>query len=45
MSPDELKTGLSKLATDINSGTWGKKYGDLKQQAEYDAGYRILIAS
>ena len=45
MLPDELQAGIHKLTTDINSGTWLQKYGYLQQQAEYDAGYRILVIS
>ena len=43
--PDsELEEGINRLAEDLNNGVWLKKYGYLKQQQTYDAGYRILIA-
>ena len=42
--PDfEIKKGIDRLAEDLNNGIWLKKYGDLKQQQTYDAGYRILV--
>ncbi|MCC0177873.1 methyltransferase domain-containing protein [Waterburya agarophytonicola K14] len=42
--PDqELESGVNRLATDLNNGIWLQKYGQLKQQEMYDAGYRILV--
>ncbi len=41
--PDELEIGINQLRADVNSGIWEHKYGKLKQQSEYDAGYRIMI--
>ncbi|MEY2830961.1 MAG: hypothetical protein RLZZ574_219 [Cyanobacteriota bacterium] len=40
--PNELEIGLKRLKADIDSGFWLEKYGDLLNQREYDAGYRIL---
>jgi len=41
---DELSTGIEKLTKDINSGAWDHKYGELRKQNNYDAGYRIIVA-
>ena len=42
--PDsELKKGIDRLAEDLDNGVWLQKYGYLKQQQTYDAGYRILV--
>ena len=45
MSPEELKTGIDRLAADIDNGSWYKKYGAILDLKSYDAGYRIIIAS
>ena len=44
MSAEELETGINNLTADLNSGVWLEKYGKIKQQQNYDAGYRIMIA-
>ena len=42
--PDsELQKGINKLAADLDNGVWLQKYGYLKQQQTYDAGYRIFV--
>ena len=38
----ELEKGLNKLTEDLDNGVWLKKYGSIKEQLKYDAGYRIL---
>ena len=43
MPLEELEAGIDKLTSDINNGVWLEKYGQLKQQQYYDAGYRILV--
>ena len=43
MSDSEIENGLDRLAEDLNNGVWSRKYGYLKQQLTYDAGYRLLI--
>ena len=42
MPPDELKKGLNRLEAELNNGLWFEKYGKIKQQQTYDAGYRIF---
>jgi ubiquinone/menaquinone biosynthesis C-methylase UbiE len=36
---DELEQGLSSLREDLETGVWDRKYGYLRQQRQYDAGY------
>jgi ubiquinone/menaquinone biosynthesis C-methylase UbiE len=40
---DQLEPGINRLAEELDNGIWFKKYGQLKQQQMYDAGYRILV--
>ncbi|MGV2827701.1 class I SAM-dependent methyltransferase [Myxosarcina sp. GI1(2024)] len=35
----ELNSGLSRLGEDLERGRWDRKYGHLRQQSQYDAGY------
>jgi ubiquinone/menaquinone biosynthesis C-methylase UbiE len=45
MSLNELTEGIERLSTDLNNGVWEQKYGYLKQQTEYDAGYRLIVTT
>ena len=45
MSPNELETGIKKLAEDLNNGEWYQKYGEILNQESYDAGYRIIVVN
>ena len=38
----ELDSGLSHLGEDLERGRWDRKYGHLRQQSQYDAGYRFV---
>lgn len=38
----ELDHGLSRLRKDLEMGAWDQKYGYLRQQQQYDAGYRFV---
>ena len=38
----ELDSGLSHLDQDLENGRWDRKYGYLRQQSHYDAGYRFV---
>ena len=38
----ELRCGLSRLAKDLETGRWAQKYGHLRQQSQYDVGYRFV---
>jgi len=35
---------LQHLEADLSSGHWEAKYGSLRTQAGYDAGYRFIVA-
>jgi SAM-dependent methyltransferase len=37
--------GLDQLKSDLQSGAWERRYADLLQQDEYEAGYRLVVAS
>jgi ubiquinone/menaquinone biosynthesis C-methylase UbiE len=37
-----LNDGLSRLQQDIETGTWDEDFGYLRQQQQYDAGYRFV---
>ena len=36
--------GLKRLSADLQCGAWDKRYGHLRAEETYDAGYRIVIA-
>lgn len=38
------RTGLEKLAQDLESGEWERRYGDLLELDAYDAGYRLIVS-
>lgn len=38
------ETGLQKLRHDLESGEWERRYGELLELDEYDAGYRLVVA-
>lgn len=42
---DLINQGLDLLATDLSSGEWHKKYGDIQNLLEIDLGYRFLCAT
>jgi SAM-dependent methyltransferase len=40
-----LEAGCSRLAKDLESGEWDRKFGYLRRETEYDAGYRLVVAN
>jgi len=38
----ELTEGLRRLASDLSDGTWDEEFGELRRQANYDAGYVFI---
>lgn len=42
---DELDNGLSQLREDLEKGIWDQEYGHLRQQKQYDVGYRFVHSS
>lgn len=41
---DNLEAGLGRLADDLASGAWARRYAALLDADSYDAGYRLVIA-
>ena len=41
----EVDEGVSRLRKDLESGRWEQKYGYLRHQNDYDAGYRIVYTT
>ena len=41
---EALRSGLDRLAADLESGCWHKRHEDLLTREDFDAGYRLLIA-
>ncbi len=39
-----LEPGLRRLAADLETGAWERRYGHLRSLAAYDAGYRLIVA-
>lgn len=39
-----VEAGLQTLTSDLETGEWRRRYGQLLDQTEYDAGYRLVIA-
>jgi hypothetical protein len=40
----DVETGLARLRSDLEDGTWERRYGHLLRQSEIDLGYRLVIA-
>ncbi|MFO0350642.1 MAG: class I SAM-dependent methyltransferase [Alphaproteobacteria bacterium] len=40
-----VEEGLEELKRDLKSGAWERRYADLLQQDEYEAGYRLVVAN
>lgn len=45
LTDDELQQGLSSLREDLEMGVWVQKYGQLRQQEQYDVGYRFVYTA
>ncbi|MEM8694637.1 MAG: class I SAM-dependent methyltransferase [Pseudomonadota bacterium] len=41
---DDVEAGLARLAGDLETGAWKRRYGDLLERSECDLGYRLVIA-
>ncbi|MCU0729940.1 MAG: class I SAM-dependent methyltransferase, partial [Sphingopyxis sp.] len=40
----DADAGIARLREDLASGAWHRRYADIVQQDEYDAGYRLVVA-
>jgi SAM-dependent methyltransferase len=43
--PDLVSPGLARLAADLESGRWQRRYADLLDRDELDVGYRLVSAA
>lgn len=41
---EDSQAGLNRLAQDLESGEWQRRYADLLAREEYDAGYRLVLS-
>ena len=44
LDPVHRDAGLHRLATDLESGVWKERHGDLLELDALDLGYRLIIA-
>jgi len=44
LPPDEVEPGIERLRSDLESGEWRRKYGDLLSRESVDYGYRLIVA-
>ena len=44
MKKEEVEAGVAQLKADLHSGNWDAKYGALRSQETYDAGYKFIVA-
>ena len=42
---DEIDDGLLRLREDLDRGVWEREYGQLRQQKQYDVGYRFIYST
>jgi ubiquinone/menaquinone biosynthesis C-methylase UbiE len=45
MTATEIDRGLTSLQEDLETKDWDRQYGHLRQQQEYDAGYRFVYTT
>jgi SAM-dependent methyltransferase len=41
----DVEDGLLKLAQDLETGEWERRYAELLEREAYDAGYRLVVAT
>jgi SAM-dependent methyltransferase len=41
---NHIESGFARLRSDLEDGTWARRYGHLLRQSEIDLGYRLVIA-
>jgi hypothetical protein len=44
LDPDDRRRATERLAADLASGEWERRFGHLRASPTYDAGYRLVIA-
>lgn len=45
LDPDRLGAGLRRLAEDLASGRWERRYGAVRTRETMDLGYRLIVAT
>ena len=45
IAENELNQGLANLYKDLETGVWDRKHGHLRQQEQYDVGYRFVYTA
>ena len=45
IADNELNQGLANLYKDLETGVWDRKHGHLRQQKQYDVGYRFVYTA
>jgi ubiquinone/menaquinone biosynthesis C-methylase UbiE len=45
IAENELNQGLANLSKDLEIGAWDRKHGHLRQQEQYDVGYRFVYTA
>ena len=41
----DVRRGLDRLAADLRSGEWDRRYGELRDLEEFDCGHRLIITT
>ena len=41
----DVDRGMDRLATDLRSGEWDRRYGHLRNMDEFDCGHRLIVTS
>jgi hypothetical protein len=44
LQPDTMTRGASRLRDELESGAWDERHGHLREQPEFDIGYRLVLA-
>lgn len=45
LSDRDRATGTERLRTALESGEWDRRHGSLRAMTDFDAGYRIAVAT
>ena len=45
IADNQLNQGLANLYKDLETGVWDRKHGHLRQQEQYDVGYRFVYTA
>jgi hypothetical protein len=44
MDDEEERKAVAKLAADLDSGAWDKRYGHLREMNNFDVGLRLIVS-